>query len=438
MGPRTDQPLMFIEGLSAQLIGWREPFCQAFVDLGYWVIRLDNRDVGLSEKFGGPTDFDGGYEMEDMAGDALGVLDTLDLSSVHVVGQSMGGMVAQTMAIGAPERVRSMTLFYTAPSSGPYAGDDLTAHVSRQRETNPHGPRDRIIEEMVESQRFCASTAYPFDEAWIRELAGLRYDRCHCPDGPLRQYAAAARAPDRLAALCELETPTAIIHGRADRLIKLEAALDMAKALDNSELHVFPGLGHEIARPLWEEFTGIIDRTAKRASSPNDLSISKDACDHPMTEPRDHQPVALGLAAGRGDLDPRGGSPSSRPVRGSARPASGRGMRNVSPAPSMTALPAYVRRSYRCGRCWYARAAATASSPMTTRGSTSPNGSPPAASPPSCSSIGSTRTPCSTPPTSRARTPPSFLSSDRRRSRRTGSAPSIRPAGAPSPTACRR
>jgi len=275
MGSPTDQPLVFIEGLSAQMIGWREPFCHAFVDRGFWVIRLDNRDVGLSQKFGGPDDFDGDYDMSDMANDTFGVLDTLGLKSAHVVGQSMGGMIAQTMAITDPGRVRSMTLFYTAPSSGPYVGDDLTEHVSRQRETNPHGPRDQIIEKMVESQRFCASTAYPFDEAWIRELAGLRYDRCHCPEGPLRQYAAALRAPDRLPALHALATPAAIIHGRADRLIKLEAALDMARALRNSELHVFPGLGHEIARPLWEEFTRIIERTARRASSPNSRNQSE-------------------------------------------------------------------------------------------------------------------------------------------------------------------
>jgi len=266
MGPPTGQPLMFIEGLSAQLIGWREPFCQAFVDHRYWVIRLDNRDVGFSEKFGGLTDFDGGYDVQDMAGDALGVLDTLGLSSAHVVGQSMGGMIAQTMAIGAPERIRSMTLFYTAPSSGPYAGKDLASQVDKRREIDPNLSREAAIEEMVESQRLCGSSAYAFDEAWIRELAGMRYDRSHAPEGPLRQYAAARRAPDRTQALEKLDTPSAIIHGRADRLIRMEAALDMAKALCNSELHLFPGLGHEIARPLWPEFVRIIDRTAKRAN----------------------------------------------------------------------------------------------------------------------------------------------------------------------------
>jgi pimeloyl-ACP methyl ester carboxylesterase len=170
------------------------------------------------------------------------------------------------MAIGAPDRVRSMTLFYTAPSVGPYAGEDLASQVDKRQEIDPYVSREAAIEEMVASQRICGSTAYPFDEVWIRELAGLRFDRGFCPEGHLRQYAAVRRAADRTLALETLATPSAIIHGRADRLIRVEAAFDMAKALRNSELHVFPELGHEIARPLWDEFARIIDRTAKRAN----------------------------------------------------------------------------------------------------------------------------------------------------------------------------
>jgi pimeloyl-ACP methyl ester carboxylesterase len=264
MGPQTDQPLVFIEGLSAQMIAWREPFCQMFIDRGFWVIRLDNRDVGLSEKFGGPTDDDGGYQVEDMARDTFGVLETLGLASAHIVGQSMGGMIAQAMAIMDPNRVRSMALFYTAPSLN-YRTDEIATMMAQRRLIDPNSSREKAIEEMVESQRFCASFAYPFDEEWIRTLAGLRYDRCHCPVGPLRQSAAIQRGSDRIPALSQLDTPTAIIHGRADRLIKVEASLDLAKALKNSELHVFPGIGHEIARPLWDEFARIIERTAKRA-----------------------------------------------------------------------------------------------------------------------------------------------------------------------------
>jgi pimeloyl-ACP methyl ester carboxylesterase len=267
LGPRTDEPLVFIEGLSAQMIAWREPFCQLFIDRGFSVVRLDNRDVGLSQKFGGPADSDGGYDLQDMARDTLGVLDTLGLGSAHIVGQSMGGMIAQAMAIMEPGRVRSMTLFYTAPASAKYGRDDIATMMTQHSAPRLDASRDAAIEEMVEGQRLCASTAYAFDEDWIRELAGLRYDRCHCPDGPMRQYTAVIKAPDRTPALRELDTPAAIIHGRADRLIKLEAAFDLAAALRNSELHIFPGLGHEIARPLWDEFARIIERTAKRAGN---------------------------------------------------------------------------------------------------------------------------------------------------------------------------
>ena len=265
MGPKTDKPLVFIEGMSAQMLSWRESFCQLFIDQGFWVVRLDNRDVGLSQKFGGPGDIDGGYELDHMADDVFAVLDELGLASAHIVGQSLGGMIAQIMAISHPERVRSMTLFYTAPAaSDRYRSDEIAAMIAQHRDAPAASTREQAIEDMVTSQRFSSSPAYEFEEDWIRELAGLRYDRCHCPDGPMRQYTAAARAPDRLTALDAVDTPTAIIHGRADRLIKFEAALDMGRALKHSELHVFPGLGHEIARPLWPEFMRIITRTADR------------------------------------------------------------------------------------------------------------------------------------------------------------------------------
>ena len=105
-----------VQGFTWQLIGWREGFCQTFVDRGAFVILYDNRDVGLSQKFGGPDDYDGGYGLADMASDGFAVLDDLGLASAHVVGASMGGMIAQTMALSQPSRVRSLNLIYTAPS----------------------------------------------------------------------------------------------------------------------------------------------------------------------------------------------------------------------------------------------------------------------------------------------------------------------------------
>jgi pimeloyl-ACP methyl ester carboxylesterase len=274
MGPRTDRPLVFIEGMGAQMIGWREPFCQAFVDRGYWVIRLDNRDSGLSQKFGGAADLDGGYELNDMAHDVFGVLDTLGLGSAHIVGQSMGGMVAQTMAILNPQRVSSMTLFYTAPGALTYAADDLADLIAHAQPADPTISRHQAVETMVAIQRFSASTAYAFDEAWFRDVAGQMYDRCYCPEAPHRQLAAVSRGADRIPALQGLQIPAAIIHGRADRLIRLEGAFDLAKALINSELHVFPGMGHEITRPLWGEFINIIGRTADRGSHIHTATIA--------------------------------------------------------------------------------------------------------------------------------------------------------------------
>ena len=120
-GPADGAPLLLIEGFTAHLIGWHDEFCAKFIDRGLRVIRLDNRDVGLSQKMGGPQDLDAGYTLSDMARDAVGVLDALGLASAHVVGQSMGGMIAQVLAVEHCARVRSLSLFYTAPAIEGYA-----------------------------------------------------------------------------------------------------------------------------------------------------------------------------------------------------------------------------------------------------------------------------------------------------------------------------
>jgi pimeloyl-ACP methyl ester carboxylesterase len=256
-------PILFVQGFTWQLIGWREGFCQAFVDRGAFVILYDNRDVGLSQKFGGPDDYDGGYSLADMASDGFSVLDDLGLASAHVVGASMGGMIAQIMARSQPSRVRSLNLIYTAPS--------LDSRYFVQNETQAalvpgkRLERDEAIEEFVERERISASTAYPYDEEWVRELGTRAYDRCYAPDGVLRQLCAITRWAQTPEALGNLDMPSSIIHGRADGRIRAEAALDIGRVLKNSELHIYPGLGHEIPQPLWDEFATIIMRTAARA-----------------------------------------------------------------------------------------------------------------------------------------------------------------------------
>jgi pimeloyl-ACP methyl ester carboxylesterase len=256
-------PILFTQGFTAQFIHWREEFFQLFVDAGAFVILYDNRDVGLSQKFGGPEDYDGGYDLADMAADGLSVLDSLGLASAHVVGASMGGMISQIMALSQPSRVRSLNLIYTAPSfdMGYFPSDGVQSPEDMARRLDRAGE----IESAVAKERGSASTAYPFDEDWARELGGRSFDRCYAPEGRIRQAYAVSRWAPVPADLGRLAMPCSIIHGRADRRIKAEAALDIARILDRSEVHIFEGMGHEVPQALWGEIVTIIMRTAARA-----------------------------------------------------------------------------------------------------------------------------------------------------------------------------
>lgn len=262
-GDSDGVPLLLIQGFTWQMVGWHEGFLQKLVDRGAYVILYDNRDVGLSQKFGGPQDYDGGYALSDMADDGFAVLDALGLESAHIAGASMGGMIAQTMAAAHPSRVRSLNLIYTAPSLD-------ARYIVPQGSQDPLDmmkqlDRDTEIAEFIEKERISSSTVYPFDEVRARELGALMYDRCYAPTGRLRQAIAISRWAPPGEALAKLEMPTSIIHGRADLRIRVEAAFDLGQLLPHSELHVFPGLGHEIAPALWDEFANVVMRTAARA-----------------------------------------------------------------------------------------------------------------------------------------------------------------------------
>ncbi len=174
-GSSDGVPILLVQGFTWQLIGWREGFCQTFVDRGAFVILYDNRDVGLSQKFGGPDDYDGGYSLADMASDGFAVLDDLGLASAHVVGASMGGMIAQIMALLQPSRVRSLNLIYTAPSVDPRYFVQQEAQVAAV--SGKRFERNEALEEFIERERASASTAYPYDEAWVRELGSRMYDQ---------------------------------------------------------------------------------------------------------------------------------------------------------------------------------------------------------------------------------------------------------------------
>jgi pimeloyl-ACP methyl ester carboxylesterase len=269
-GDAANAPIMLISGAGAQLIWWRDEFVRSLIDRGLFVIRLDNRDVGLSAKLGGPGDVAAAYSVRDMADDVCRVLDALGIGSAHIVGQSLGGGIAQLMAITHPERVRSMVLFYTIPAfEAQYLTEELQRSALTLSAPDPDATpptREEIIEEFYVRELNTRSTAYEFDEAWMRGYIAACVDRGHCPGGVSRQAQAAMQLGDLRPDLAKLSLPVAVIHGREDRLLRVEAGFEIGRVVPDAELHIYAGLGHEFPRALWDEFANIIARTTRRAA----------------------------------------------------------------------------------------------------------------------------------------------------------------------------
>lgn len=266
-GPAGGPQLLFIQGFTWQLIGWHEEFCRRFVNMGARVILFDNRDVGLSQKFGGPEDYDGGYDLTDMADDGFRVLDALCIDRAHLVGASMGGMIAQSMALSMPSRVRSLNLIYSAPEMDPRHFVQIGSQDPQEAtiELACRYERAAAIDRFVERERASISPGFRYDEQWVRDLASRAFDRCYAPEGNVRQAVAMSRWVATPQKLKDLEMPSSIIHGRDDGRVRVAAALELANYLPNAELHIYPGLGHEIPNALWNEFVRVIMRTVARA-----------------------------------------------------------------------------------------------------------------------------------------------------------------------------
>jgi pimeloyl-ACP methyl ester carboxylesterase len=260
-GDPRQPPVLLIQGLGAHLLGWREELCRQLADIGVHVVRFDNRDIGLSQKF--PV---GGYTLADMADDAAGLLHALGLPPAHVVGQSMGGMIAQQLAVKYPDTVASLTLIYTAPNNDHVATADL---VDNQLELATARDREGAVDLYIQSQAPCASPAYPQDVAWLRELGGLMYDRGDDRDGPRRQMQAMLAASDRTPILAEITAPTTIIHGDSDRIIYPRAAEQLHQAIDGSTLTIHHGMGHELPRPLWDDIVEQIESNMAQSATPS-------------------------------------------------------------------------------------------------------------------------------------------------------------------------
>lgn len=257
-GNPDDPAMLLIQGLSAQMLGWDEKFCSLLADFGYFVIRFDNRDIGRSQRFPNSS-----YMLRDMADDAAGLLEALGIASAHVVGASMGGMIAQELAGAYPERVRSLGLLFTSANTS-----WVKSAATDRPFATPASTKAAAVELFVESERQCASTAYEQDIAGLRDLGSRMYDRDPSKDGVQRQGDAVFSSPDRTELVRAITCPTVILVGDADQMIDHHASQELHSLIQGSLFQVFPGMGHEIPEALWDEIANLIVSNAARAGLP--------------------------------------------------------------------------------------------------------------------------------------------------------------------------
>lgn len=262
MGDPAHPAVLLVAGLGAQLISWQDGFCRALVDRGLFVIRFDNRDAGLSTHLGeaaaGPA-----YTLSDLAADAAGLVGQLGLDSVHVVGASMGGMIAQLIAIEHPDRVRSLTSIMS--TTGDRAVGEASPAAIAALTAPPALTREAVLDGAVLGNRVMGSPGYPMAADEVRARAGEAYDRAYDPVGFGRQLNACMTAPDRTEALRGLRVPTLVIHGADDTLISVSGGRATAAAVPGAELLVLEGVGHEVPEGVWPVVVDRIVALVQRA-----------------------------------------------------------------------------------------------------------------------------------------------------------------------------
>jgi len=280
-----DAPVvLLIMGVAGQSIHWPDAFCHALVEDGLQVIRFDNRDVGLSTHLTDapppnlPAALAGdlssvSYTLSDMAADAAGLLDVLGFEKAHVVGASMGGAIAQTMAIELPARVRSLTSMMSTTGNmqvGQPSADVLRAVFSGP----PATTRDEVIQQRLRASRAVGSPGYPTDKQEVAARAGRAYDRSHDPIGVARQAIASVASGDRTERLRHLDVPTLVIHGLADRMCDVSGGRATAEAIPGAELVLIEGMGHDLPPGLRSQLAGRIAEFVWRAEVRMDGSTS--------------------------------------------------------------------------------------------------------------------------------------------------------------------
>ncbi|MEM7111289.1 MAG: alpha/beta hydrolase [Chloroflexota bacterium] len=274
-GSPNDPPLLLVNGLGSSLMVWDEDFCMQLAAYGFWVIRYDNRDIGRATKFDkagvphvlaalmGQIDKPP-YFLSDMAADGIGLLDSLGIEKAHVLGVSMGGMIVQEMLLGWPARlltavsIMSSTGHPELPQASPVAMEVLMTP----------SPTDRqgYIEHSVKTWPVIGSPGFPVDEARIRRRAALQYDWGLSPAGTARQMVAIIASGHRRDRLQAVTTPTLVIHGKDDNLVRAEGGIDTANSIPNAELMLIDGMGHNIPEPLWPQVFGRIAAHTKQTA----------------------------------------------------------------------------------------------------------------------------------------------------------------------------
>jgi pimeloyl-ACP methyl ester carboxylesterase len=269
LGNLDDPPVLLIMGLGAQLVLWHDEFCERLVDRGYRVIRFDNRDVGLSTKLHG---FRAGgalvpnllrsfagmpspsvYRLEDMADDAAAVLDHLGIERAHIVGASMGGMIAQIFAAEHPERTAGLGIIFSsnnAPLLPPPAPKALMALI---KGPHPSSPREVIVENSVRVSKIIGSPAYQKSDQQLRADAIETYERCFYPQGIGRHFSAVLGSGSLKHYDSRIAAPTVVIHGRSDHLMRPSGGRAIANAIPAARLVLFEGMGHDLPEPLWDD-----------------------------------------------------------------------------------------------------------------------------------------------------------------------------------------
>jgi pimeloyl-ACP methyl ester carboxylesterase len=269
-------PLLLIMGLAAQMIAWPDEFCTLLAERGFRVVRFDNRDIGLSTRFdstgvpdigaaltaslqGKPVDAP--YRLSDMAADAFGLLDALGIARAHVVGASMGGAIAQTMAIERPERL--LTLTSIMATTGEPGLPPPTPEAMGVLLKPPVTTLDGYIRSYVETWKVLRAGSFPEDEALDRERAEAVFARGLNPAGVARQLAAILASGSRKASLRSVRVPTLVLHGDADPLVPLACGVDTAESIPGARFVVIPGMGHALPISFWKR---IVEEIATHAA----------------------------------------------------------------------------------------------------------------------------------------------------------------------------